>query len=289
MTTPVTHSPKELRINTPSKFDGSPSEAQRWLDSVRIYLYLNREIYDSDEKQVIFALSFMTENSAKVWSSTFIQTALGRNPVSFGTTENFNAEFKTSFIHEDTKSNAITWLTATKVSKELPLNEYISSFQNKVAISEITDQGVLINYFAVGINPSLMRRIMSMDTVPTTIEGWYTKAIHFKNQWERADVLDTRRKTFNSPHQKTYTPHRPTQAPRDPNAMDVDAIRLEKLTDNERQRCMREGLCLRCRQPGHFANKCRTNIRPNNNVQVARIEELPEEMDVTVAAINTDF
>lgn len=183
----------------------------------------------------------------------------------------------------------ITWLSATKVSKELPLNEYISSFQNKVAISEITDQGVLINYFAVGINPSLMRRIMSMDTVPITIEGWYTKAIHFKNQWERADVLDNRRKTFNTPHQKTYTPHHPTQPPRDPNAMDVDAVRLKKLTDNERQCCMREGLCLRCRQPGHFANKCRTNIRPNNNIQVARVEELPEEMDVTVAAINTDF
>lgn len=63
MTTPT---PKELRINTPSTFDGTSSKAQRWLDSVQMYIYLNRELYDTDEKQVIFALSFMTENSARV-------------------------------------------------------------------------------------------------------------------------------------------------------------------------------------------------------------------------------
>lgn len=66
-----------------------------------------------------------------------------------------------------------------------------------------------------------------MDTVPTTIEEWYNKAIHFKTQWERADILNNRKKTFSSPNQKTYTPHRQTQPLRDPNTMDVDAIRLE--------------------------------------------------------------
>lgn len=189
----TTLSPKELRINTPSTFDGTSSKAQRWLDSVWMYIYFNRELYDTDEKQVIFALSFITENSARVWSSTYIQTSLGHNPVNFGTFLTFTTEFKALFIHEDTKSNAITWLTTTKVTEELPLNKYISLFQNKVATSKITDQGVLINYFAVGINPSLMCWIMSMDTVPTTIEEWYNKAIHFKTQWERADVLDNRK------------------------------------------------------------------------------------------------
>ena len=29
-----------------------------------------------------------------------------------------------------------------------------------------------------------------------------------------------------------------------------------KMTPSERERCMRKGLCLRCRQPGHIASQC---------------------------------
>jgi len=279
--------PKELRINPPSDFDGSSSKATQWLLSVRLYLHLNQQLYDTDEKKIIFSLSYMTKDSAKVWSTTFTHTALGHNPINFGTFTDFQDDFKKSFIHEDTKSNAIIWLTATKVSEKLPLGSYIQEFKNKVSISEITDNNVLINYFAVGIPRSLMRRIMSMDTSPGTIEGWYEKALHFKTQWERADVLDPQKKSYNSPAPKPYVPRQNT-TPRDPNAMDVDAVRLEKLTDQERQRCMREGLCFRCRLPGHSANKCRVNNRPNAAPQVARIVELPQESqeEATIAALD---
>eukprot|EP00170_Pyropia_yezoensis_P000123 contig_1036_g124 len=38
--------------------------------------------------------------------------------------------------------------------------------------------------------------------------------------------------------------------------MDISSIKVEKLTPEERQRCMREGLCLRCREKGHLAKDC---------------------------------
>lgn len=38
--------------------------------------------------------------------------------------------------------------------------------------------------------------------------------------------------------------------------MDISSIKIEKLTPDERQRCMREGLCLRCREKGHMAKDC---------------------------------
>lgn len=38
--------------------------------------------------------------------------------------------------------------------------------------------------------------------------------------------------------------------------MDITNIRLAKLTSEERKRCMREGLCLRCREKGHLAKDC---------------------------------
>ena len=38
--------------------------------------------------------------------------------------------------------------------------------------------------------------------------------------------------------------------------MDIDAMSLSKLTPAERARCIKEGLCFRCRKKGHSANKC---------------------------------
>ena len=40
--------------------------------------------------------------------------------------------------------------------------------------------------------------------------------------------------------------------------MDVDTIHLKKLSPADRARCMREGLCFRCRKKGHSANECRS-------------------------------
>jgi len=38
--------------------------------------------------------------------------------------------------------------------------------------------------------------------------------------------------------------------------MNLSTIKVSKLTPEERQRCMREGLCLRFREKGHVAKDC---------------------------------
>ena len=56
-------------------------------------------------------------------------------------------------------------------------------------------------------------------------------------------------KEMKKPHQNK--PH--------PVPMDIGNIEVEKpqkLTPEERERCMKEGLCLRCRKPGHIAKNC---------------------------------
>ena len=64
------------------------------------------------------------------------------------------------------------------------LMEYISTFKNHIALANISNANILIGYFSTGIPPPLMRRIMSMDTAPSTIDEWYKKAIAFQTQWE---------------------------------------------------------------------------------------------------------
>ena len=239
---PTATQTSELHLGRPDNFDGSSSKASAWMDSIQIYLMINRAIYDSDDKNIAFALSFMKEGSAAIWASTFTKKALALTPPSLGTWTAFQTDFKTSFIHIDVKNEAIAWLTTTSITKSLPLGDYISQFKNHIALSEITHEDTLINFFSRGIPAPLMKRIYGMDTVPTTINDWYIRAIHFKTQWDRADAIASRKPYNPYPVQRNHVNH---QSPKvDPYAMDVDSIHIEKLTKEEREKCIREGCCL---------------------------------------------
>ena len=130
-----------------------------------------------------------------------------------------------------------------------------------------------------------MKRIYGMDTVPTKIEDWYIRATQFKTQWERADMV-TKRRNYNPFTQpKVHAQTQSTPKP-DPHAMDVDAVRVEKLTQEEREKCFKEGHCLRCRKPGHFQRNCtQFTERPQPRKpqekpkRVAVVKEEPESKD----------
>ena len=77
--------------------------------------------------------------------------------------------------------------------------------------------------------------ILSMSSVPTTIKGWVDQSKIFHTQL--VHIRDLRKGQTPS---HDYTP---SHSHHNPNAMDVDAISLSKLTPVERAKCMKEGRC----------------------------------------------
>ena len=76
--------------------------------------------------------------------------------------------------------------------------------------------------------------------------------------------------------------------------MDVNAIRIEKLTPKEKQRCFENNLCFKCRKPGHWSNQCRNPFlgkQKQPTTTTAKIEEIPDDKEAaTVGRISTmDF
>lgn len=133
-----------------------------------------------------------------------------------------------------------------------------------------------------------------MDTVPSTVEKWYTQAMHFKLTWERVESIAKGRGNLFLSFQNNKNYQRPIQKPKDPNTMDVDTVQIGRLSPKERKRCMDNNLCFRCRKPGHFTNKCQnpfTQKQNNNTPGIAKIEEVPEEeMYTTVGRLSAlDF
>ena len=98
--------------------------------------------------------------------------------------------------------------------------------------------------------------IYSMEKVPTTLKAWMAKAIDFHKQKARIIAL---KKEQGLPL-SLFSPN--SCSTKDPNAMDVDTVCLKKLSPADCARCIREGLCFRCRKKGHSANECRSSQMP---------------------------
>ena len=163
-TVAATIRPMELKLGQSSAFNSDTVKARAWLNNVQIYLCVNKAVYNDNEKMIAYALSFMTEGAAWLWATTFVTKALKTTPPNFRSYNNFLKEFKASFIQENAKDQAIAWLTNTQVTNNLPLIEYISQPKNNTALSEITNQDALINFFSRGILVPIMRRVLSMDS-----------------------------------------------------------------------------------------------------------------------------
>ena len=286
--------PTELRLNTPKAYDGSPTTAKYWLNSVRTYLLINKDIYSTDDKKVGYALSFMTEGTAKSWAAVRTQAAL--DALSFGTFPDFITDFKTTFQSTNSAAEATTWLTNTRVRNNDYLPKYMGEFKLKVVEAELdptTHAATIIHYLRAGIPVWLSDRIYGMEVIPTTPKGWYEKIDQFLSQ-RRFAASVAKQHSSRTPvafHNPTTTRNTPS---RDPNALDVDINeRPKKLTPEERDKCFKEGRCLRCRQKGHMAASCTTYTKlpplparsparpPTKKVAVvettASVEEIAEE------------
>ena len=286
----ATQKTQELKLGQPPAFDGTPEKARGWFNNVQLYLLVNKEIYNDDDRKIAYALSFMREGSAALWALTETEATLKRNPLNFRTWQNFLNKFSASFILENTKDQAIAWMTTTKVDKKTPLMDYIPQFKNNAALSEISNEDVLINFYSRGIPPFLMKRIYGMDTVPNTIEKWYQATLRFQHVWEKTNEI-ARGKTnpFYQNHHRNNDHKK-----KDPDAMDVDSV--QEWTPEKKKR-YEDRLCFNCGKAGHFAKTCRNPFTKKEGKKPekkkpevsAKIEEIPDsDEEPTVRGISAE-
>ena len=86
------------------------------------------------------------------------------------------------------------------------------------------------------------------------------------------------------------TPKPTGRKPRDPDAMDVDAMRTSKLSKEERDRLREERRCFNCQKKGHLARDCRKKNseqaerkdkgkKPQSRVRSAKVEEVVDDRE----------
>ena len=144
----------------------------------------------------------------------------------------------------------MNWLSTTHIDSGDQLQEYINKFKLNVICTkynEAKDTTTIISYFKTGIPTWIMDCIQSMDTIPTTITGWYDKATHFCLQKEITQKVALIHQGTTPQTSQYDNPCLLTSHPvHYPNTMDIDTLNLPPVKWSH---CLRNHLCFICKQP----------------------------------------
>jgi hypothetical protein len=176
----MTTTAKEVKLCAPTNFHGAHELSTKFLQEVEMYMCANAEIYNTEEKKVLFMLLFMNRGVAGSWKQG--KTAVYLKAGNFGTFDEFKKAVQTTFTPIDDKGVAKTELR-TLCQGDKRIKEYITQFTIIAAHTGLTEDSVLIEYFIDGLHPKLMECVYTMEKPPSTLEGWMRAASLFDGNW----------------------------------------------------------------------------------------------------------
>src|SRR6202522_323065 len=227
---------KELRINPPTHFTGNRDDFDNFIQDCTLYLTLNRAVYETDEKKIIFMLSYMTEGTARAWKEAFVRDIINSPINDFGSLKQFTDNLKKAFEASDSEGDARAKLRQLKQGKD-SVDDYVAQFRILAGKARMTDDAALTEYFMEGINTGILQKIFAQERLPATITEWYERTSRSDSHYRRVQEILGRRCGTSGNAQTTNDMKKPfiprfTSKEQDPNAMDVDRLSTNERTEH---------------------------------------------------------
>ena len=270
---------KELSLNKPDGFTGEHDKFTAWLLSVRTYLMMNAHVYDTDEKQISFMLSYMTGGLALAFKENYIEECIS-DGLNFFIVESFAMfvkKLKNVYEVGDIKATSMLHLTNIKQGSR-PLAEYTSQFLMLMKHAGIEDGTPMGTFFGKGLATFLSDRILSLGITPDSVQDWIKVALSVnaaeatKRVFRGTDTAEDRKNLYYK-EQKAMT----LRKFRDPDTMDVD---------RGKPRMARPLECFGCKGP-HMRRDCpkekgKFDKQKRINELRSQIAQLVDTLDVPV-------
>jgi hypothetical protein len=152
--------------------------------------------------KAIYALSLMNGPNIDNWAYAQVTTLRDRstqaqNPIPRADEQhwnNFKTTFKCAFTDIAKEQTATQKLMALKMHKS-DIDTYISTFENLVTeVGYNCDAKGTVHLFAQGLCPDLLRTLIYLPAIPTTMDKWQDKAHkEIKNNATRETMLQPSR------------------------------------------------------------------------------------------------
>ena len=254
-------------------------------------------------QRVALALSYIKGEDVDEWCHGYADI-LAEEVYTYGTDPNNERlwdDFVLAFVHhfQDTGEEERAWAQLLIIEmKDNDLDGYIAKFESLLRkAGRDRHEAANVDIFKQGLKTWLFQMIMRRRPLLLTLDEWqWTARDEFStNAIMKATLGGGRAKGGFSARQNYYATLHSTPKPsgrklRDPDAMDVDAMRTSKLSKEERDKLREECRCFNCQKKGHLARDCRKkNLeqseqkdkgkKPQSRVHSAKVEEVIDDRE----------
>ncbi|KAL0157255.1 hypothetical protein M9458_048501, partial [Cirrhinus mrigala] len=231
---PVTASPK---LAFPEKFDGTAAKCKGFLLQCTLFVNQQPNLYASDESKIAFVCSLLT-GKALEWATAVWDLGHSTYPA-FAT---FLRSFKEVFQPTPDSSEAEEQIVSLRQGRR-PAADYAVEFRTLAAQSGWNDAPLKLHY-RKGLNPDLQVELACRDE-SLSLSQYIDLSIRVDN------VMRARRPA------RPFTMLLPSPPPAASGSEPMQ-IGTTRLTIEERQRRIRNHLCLYCGEAGHIRATCPT-------------------------------
>ena len=299
---------KEPDVNNPPMYEGDQKTLETWITACNLKFAGQPSRFHSERQKLIFATSYL-KGPPLSWINPALNKYLAAGPLDktpeeLASFNDFTQALKTLYGDPNLERNALTALENLKQATTVA--HYISRFAIYSQHANLNDVA-LRQAFYRGLKSGIKDELATRDY--TTLKELQTLATKLDTRLrERALELKAEAPGVKPPSSaiprapipvrpSTATPaiapvarsfNRTPQIPIRPQAaspapvadgttpMELDNLRVGKLTPTEKEKCLREGRCFRCREHGHVGFSCphyatiagmETNLTENDESQ----------------------
>ncbi|KAJ8096308.1 hypothetical protein PM082_011464 [Marasmius tenuissimus] len=259
----------------PERFTGDRDKTDRFCYDFGRYLRFNNRFYPKESERVDLFLSLIDHPWADARSleleDDHWDDDIPQNNKRWTTFADIRHRFKQDFGVRGRKGRSQVVLEEISMSGNLAkLENYIAAFELAAPFTGYNDEA-LLQFFKAGMNPGLRRAVEGMEPEPEGLQKFIKAAIHKQNRFEQqqAESKLWRKPTATPAVNVRAVPLAPAPQQTTPSRNPFNGTPVGKLTPEERERCIREGRCFRCRQQGHNTPQCPSNTVPTTQPQVA--------------------
>jgi hypothetical protein len=266
---------KEFHGSTPPTFSGKRSDSETFVLKLDNIFSLQSVSHGTEEKKIQYAISLLTDDAFN-WIRPHLLTDISDRPDWFATWPQFRARLLKDFGDIDRIE------TARRALKDLrqttSASNYAFEYKRHMFILDFGDQYHRFNFFD-GLKLDVKERIVraqNYDNLDDLIDAaikWDNALVDFRHAHTPRNVNRPTVVPVVPPARRTFTPVTPMVRTSftGPVPMEVDATSRPRgpLSDAEKERRRRDGLCLYCASKGHQVINC--PIAPRRSFYVSAI------------------
>lgn len=279
-----THNPRPFgHTQGPTRFSGNDhSKLQQFVQQCEVNFFARPSDFPTDRSKIAYAGTYLDGNALS-WYALKVK----EDPDSLNSWTEFANKLKQLFGNANEVAWAERQLSKLQMRPHQECIGYVTRFRNLINCLSWND-AAYVSAFKRGLPDRILDEIMRSSKHIDTLDAYIELALEIdRRYWEMQSYKEQRTgpqraRNFSTGNRDTATfpSHSKNQGTKKVDAKPQDSGKLnkdKKLTDTERERRVKLGLCMYCGNSGHLRAECPELIKKeNSNSLAAAVTEDPK-------------